>query len=1216
MLRALRLAEDNLDEAWSQKQRRGVDCNNPKGFSQKAHCAGRKARQAGRKTKSKPISEAKQLELSTVPMIKKFLPLVKKELKLDKLPKIKIRNHVTVHDGQATFGRFVNDEQTIYLGIADRHPVDVLRTLAHELVHYKQFLDGRIDHKSGETGSPIENEAHAVAGVIMRHFNKKYPNAIKLDDIELMENQKKNLKLENTDFVAGHISYNNKLNPIAWDNSTLKPEIRNRLLKIAKIFVEYLEVPNFKIDDIVLTGSMANFNWTKYSDFDLHIVTDYNNLQCDDIAEVFYRAKKELWNNKHNITIGGHEVELYVEDSANPPVSVGIYSLLNDTWIKKPSYNKPELDNTAINKKVEDLVKQIKQAIASHDVDDIARLKDKLRRMRRSGLDRNGEFSVENLSYKILRNLGLLEKLSDVQKNKLDNELSIKEEQTSGKKLVIFDIDDTLVHTQTQVKVIKDGKVVKSLNSHEFTHYKLQPGEEFDFGAFRDAKEFFLNSKPIIPMINQLKYDIRTGNKVVMVTARADFNDKELFLDTFRKFGIDMSKVHVYRAGNITDKIPTEEKKKLIIRKLLNSDQYDKAIMYDDALPNLESFVSLKNEYPNTKFYAWHVSLEGEASEYRRTNENVLEDQDSNLKSVALAKQNIKAILNAAQNVYDKWDESEVDTYAGGGICHIIADAICDVMSSIGVDATPVSCSYEQHVYVAAKFAEGVYTIDIPYHIYETGGGFSWKKLPDVEFDQRDIVFYRVSSDPEEFDNFTALEEGELIPWPKGTVKVDVSDVYDWYKLGQHISNLKGLGKHDFGKGPPQTVMAFGSEPLEHEYIKDLNKIGLKTYDIDENAEQKPKYVYRIDSEHIKDFEKSLKTYYHNKDFTISGRKDFEDSVDEIKGVYAADLLFTALYSTGSSEGDHKTRYVAIYGPGQPVVYFSNKDRDRIKNNISWLTVFDADNFFKLPSGEYFSEKPGAPVKQFKITDPFAYIKKRGWRIEFVEDLKQILKLVVKKSKINQNLKFGAEGMGYMSIDESMDQGVAEGLDNIPAILYHATYRPLLKSIKKYGLGGDRAQAKWEDSRPGVVYLALDKDVAESYAESSDGVPEEWLDEIVILKISTNGLDKNKFGIDRNVQDNTGDTIEYTGIIPVSNISLVKQGVAENNLTEFAPSQDRQVEENFADGKNPGRKGLAKRVGVPTKASVSRLRQIAKSSSGEKQRMAHWMANMKAGKRK
>ena len=188
-------------------------------------------------------------------------------------------------------------------------------------------------------------------------------------------------------------------------------------------------------------------------------------------------------------------------------------------------------------------------------------------------------------------------------------------------KLVIFDIDDTLVHTQTKVHVVKDGQTIKSLNSHEFTNYKLQPDESFDFENFRNAHDFFHNSKPIIPMLNQLKHDIATGNKVVMVTARADFDDRELFLDTFRKYGVDMGKVHVYRAGNMQGKMQTEEKKKIIIRDLLNKGQYTKAIMYDDAVPNLHSFVELKKEYPHTKFYAWHVSLEGEASEYHRTNE-------------------------------------------------------------------------------------------------------------------------------------------------------------------------------------------------------------------------------------------------------------------------------------------------------------------------------------------------------------------------------------------------------------------------------------------------------------------------------------------------------------------------------------------------------------------------------------------------------------------
>jgi hypothetical protein len=165
--------------------------------------------------------------------------------------------------------------------------------------------------------------------------------------------------------------------------------------------------------------------------------------------------------------------------------------------------------------------------------------------------------------------------------------------------------------------VIKDGNVVNSLNSHDFTHYKLKPGESFDFGDFSNAKEFFDNSKPNIPMMNQLKRDINTGNKVVMVTARSDFDDKELFLDTFRKFGVDIDKVHVYRAGN-SKQGTTEDRKKQIIKTLLDKDDYSKAIMYDDAKPNLHTFIELKKDHPKTRFYAWHVSLDGDASEYMR----------------------------------------------------------------------------------------------------------------------------------------------------------------------------------------------------------------------------------------------------------------------------------------------------------------------------------------------------------------------------------------------------------------------------------------------------------------------------------------------------------------------------------------------------------------------------------------------------------------------
>jgi predicted secreted acid phosphatase len=192
-------------------------------------------------------------------------------------------------------------------------------------------------------------------------------------------------------------------------------------------------------------------------------------------------------------------------------------------------------------------------------------------------------------------------------------------ELTNNGKLVIFDIDDTLVNTDTQVGVVRDGQIIKKLNSHDFTHYKLQPGETFDFGEFQDAREFFTKARPIPGMIEQLKNDIATGNRVIMLTARSDFNDRDIFLDTFRRFGIDMSKVHVYRAGNLAIKAATEEKKKIILRHLLGKEHFDKLIMYDDSVPNLNAFLSLKQEYPWSRFYAWHVDPNGQASEYHRT---------------------------------------------------------------------------------------------------------------------------------------------------------------------------------------------------------------------------------------------------------------------------------------------------------------------------------------------------------------------------------------------------------------------------------------------------------------------------------------------------------------------------------------------------------------------------------------------------------------------
>lgn len=163
----------DIFEAWSEKYKRSINCNNPKGFSQRAHCQGRKK-----------TNEDVDGNFTFMDALEDFLPLVMEELKLTNLPKITFRKDV--HGKHApTFGKFENEEQKIFVDIENRHPNDILRTLAHELTHYKQYINGEIDEHSGETGTPIENEANAMAGIVMRKFNQKYPHYLQLEPIIL-----------------------------------------------------------------------------------------------------------------------------------------------------------------------------------------------------------------------------------------------------------------------------------------------------------------------------------------------------------------------------------------------------------------------------------------------------------------------------------------------------------------------------------------------------------------------------------------------------------------------------------------------------------------------------------------------------------------------------------------------------------------------------------------------------------------------------------------------------------------------------------------------------------------------------------------------------------------------------------------------------------------------------------------------------------------------
>jgi len=191
--------------------------------------------------------------------------------------------------------------------------------------------------------------------------------------------------------------------------------------------------------------------------------------------------------------------------------------------------------------------------------------------------------------------------------------------------LTIFDIDDTLFHTTAKIKVVKDGEVVRSLTNQEFNTYELQPGEEFDFGEFRDAKKFAQESEPIEHMMDELKTILdHTQGTVIMLTARADFDDKNTFLKKFTDHGIDMNRIHVHRAGNIPgDAIPAE-KKAVWVRKYLETGKYNQVSLYDDSMSNLRVFKSLKKEFPDVDFDAYYITpddvaaVEGRGKKRRR----------------------------------------------------------------------------------------------------------------------------------------------------------------------------------------------------------------------------------------------------------------------------------------------------------------------------------------------------------------------------------------------------------------------------------------------------------------------------------------------------------------------------------------------------------------------------------------------------------------------
>lgn len=221
------------------------------------------------------------------------------------------------------------------------------------------------------------------------------------------------------------------LNRKVWnDDDSLKEDLRKDLIQIAEDYLDYLEI-DVELEDIILTGSLANYNWSEYSDFDVHLIFDFKDVDENvDLVQKYLDAKEKLWKEQHDVTIGGFPIELYCQDIDAGVTATGIYSLTKGEWEKKPKKEDFVPDEDLIRKKAGKIMDSIDDLESDYKSDKpYDELMEKLKKVwkkvkdgRKSGLEREGEFSIENLVFKLLRRNEYITKLLDIKRDAYDKQ--------------------------------------------------------------------------------------------------------------------------------------------------------------------------------------------------------------------------------------------------------------------------------------------------------------------------------------------------------------------------------------------------------------------------------------------------------------------------------------------------------------------------------------------------------------------------------------------------------------------------------------------------------------------------------------------------------------------------------------------------------------------------------------------------------------------------
>ena len=358
-------------------------------------------------------------------------------------------------------GYYDPDERKVVVFVNGRHIKDILRSFAHEMVHHMQNLqDEHMDWGHGgdlvddDKLRELEGEAYHVGNILFREWTEELKKTKKLDESINWVEKLKSLKARRdpdgiedwgdlneateSDVDLSSFKIQNKLNPKIWVNDLMDSRVRLKLMDIAQDFIEFLDVNWVKPEDTIVVGSIANYNWSRYSDIDLHIVIDYSKVdERKKFVENYFQSKKREWNETHDgISIFGYPVELYVQDKDAENASSAVYSIDKNKWIKKPeptTFTKKDIDSLAIKKKassimtdIEDLEKKKEKADGDEYknrklYDDSSDLIDDITSKRKTSLSKTkDEMNTDNLVFKVLRRNGYLDKLFNLRDKTYD----------------------------------------------------------------------------------------------------------------------------------------------------------------------------------------------------------------------------------------------------------------------------------------------------------------------------------------------------------------------------------------------------------------------------------------------------------------------------------------------------------------------------------------------------------------------------------------------------------------------------------------------------------------------------------------------------------------------------------------------------------------------------------------------------------------------------